>query len=108
MDILHSHALEQFGVLMPCVHAGLMACAASLSDWSAWEEHDSWLRQALKKSPMVERDLAVPLERAANLAAEKGQREFALRTWNLAREQWQAIGDDEAVKRINQNLVEKV
>ncbi len=107
-DILHSHALEQFGVLMPCVHAGLMACAASLSDWSAWKDHDSWLRQALKNSPMVERDLAVPLERAANLAAEKGQREFALQTWNLAREQWQAIGDDEAVKRINQNLIEKV
>jgi hypothetical protein len=53
---------------------------------------------------MVERDLAVPLERAANIAQVEGKTDLAIRTWQLAQEQWRAIGDEEAIERIKRRL----
>ena len=103
-EIQNKHAHGSWGALMPCVHAGLMLCAAATAQWDEWEVHEESLRDALEKSPMVERDLAVPLERAANIAQVEGKTTFAVRTWHLAQEQWRAIGDKEAVERIKRRL----
>ena len=111
LDVQLGLAHGSWGALMPCVHAGLMVCAASKADWETWEDHETQLRSALEKSPMVERDLAEPLERAADLAQVEGQTDYAVRTWQLAQEQWRAIGDEEAVarleRRINSHLSKK-
>ena len=90
--------------LMPFVSAGLLAIAGSRGDWESWDTHEDALRDSLERTPMVERDLALPLERAGDLAQLEGKNERARRAWHLAHAQWVALDDNESAERLARRL----
>ena len=90
--------------LMPFVHAGLLVINGARASWDEWDAHEDALRTSLERTPMVERDLASPLERAGDLAHLEGKVERAQRAWGIALNQWRSLGDQAAIERLSRRL----
>ena len=65
-DVRETMKYGSWSGLMPFVSAGLLVVASSRAEWSDWDEHHQALRESLDRTPMAERDLAIPLERAGD------------------------------------------
>ena len=89
---------------MPFVSAGLLVVAGARRDWPAWEETEAKLRASLSETPMVERDLAIPLEHAGMVAAREGRSDLACKVLKMALDQWRALADDDGMKRVEERL----
>jgi len=83
------------------VHAGLLACAPRDHDWVRWDEHFSFIQEALTKNKIVDRDLAYCAHLAADNAAAAGQRVSAGEAYRLALDQFKALGNDEKVSEVS-------
>ena len=93
-----------WSALMPFVSAGLLVVAGARRDWPAWEETEAKLRASLSETPMVERDLAIPLEHAGMVAAREGRSDLACQVLKMALDQWRALADDDGMKRVEERL----
>ena len=103
-DVRETMKYGSWSGLMPFVSAGLLVVASSRAEWSDWDEHHQALRESLDRTPMAERDLAIPLERAGDLAHLEGQELKAQQAWRLAQAQWVAIDDQASVDRLARRL----
>lgn len=93
-----------WGGLMPFVNAMLLTVASAEREWGDWDEVYQALRESLERTPMVERDLALPLEWAGDLAHASGERDRAFQAWTMAKAQWVSLDDPTAVERVDQQL----
>lgn len=59
---------------LAAVHANLLPCAAAAGDWAAFDHHAEVAGELLGSTGMADDDIAWTLERAAELAAEHGER----------------------------------
>ena len=93
-----------WGGLMPFVNAMLLTVASAEKAWGDWDEVYQALRESLDRTPMVERDLALPLEWAGGLAHDAGEHDRANQAWTMAKAQWVSLDDPTAVERVDQQL----
>ena len=84
--------------------AMLLTVASAENEWGDWDEVYRTLRESLDRTPMVERDLALPLEWAGDLAYEAGEQDRARQAWTMAKAQWVSLDDPMAVDRVEQRL----
>jgi eukaryotic-like serine/threonine-protein kinase len=75
-------------------HAALLACAAGIEDWSAWDRHVSQTETLIGETGAHDPDIASVAKRAGNLARAAGEIDRAKRGLSLALAQWQALGSD--------------
>ncbi len=80
-------------------HTGMLPGAAARADWTAWDHHLNQAIQHLDLSAMVDIDLAVLAELAANIAHQSHQTARAQRAWQLALAQYQALDDQPGIDR---------
>lgn len=93
-----THARERLGEgsgFLSFVYAQLMACAAAGGRWEDWDRYETALGAVLADNPMVDDDLAWPLELAGRLAAESGEEARALSALRRAEVQWATMGKRE-------------
>ena len=74
-----------------CVHAALVPCAAARDDWEDFDTHLFAARRILEETTMIDADVAWPLERAAELAGQRGQPVRAAAASHLAAIQRKAL-----------------
>ena len=72
------------------VHALLLPSTVAARDGRAFEHHLGEARERLQG--LVDPDVAAMAERAGAMAAEVGERGWALEAWRLAHEQWLGLG----------------
>jgi len=90
--------------LMPFINAGLLEIAGAQAKWNEWDSHEEALRASLERTPMAERDLAAPVERAGDFAQVEGENERARRAWQLAQEIWATLGENDRSDRLLRRL----
>jgi len=85
--------LEKMGrrAFVGCVHAALVACAASRDDWEEFDQHLALAHRILGETGMVDADVAWPLERAATLAQAADQEVRAASAARFAAAQRKAL-----------------
>ncbi len=84
--------------------AGLLACAASQQWWGSLEEHLGPVRRFVRNTSECERDLAELLEFAGDHLVDGGQYDRGREIYDLAREQWKRLGDEERVEEVTEKL----
>ncbi|HEX6862444.1 MAG TPA: tetratricopeptide repeat protein, partial [Thermoanaerobaculia bacterium] len=73
-----------WGGLLACVHAGLLACAAHARAWGAWETSFGRLSQLLAASGLQDPDIAWCAELSAKLSEDAGRDAWARAARGLA------------------------
>lgn len=96
--------VEQKGwrTLLSYIHAALLACLAEDTQPEPFDSHLGQLSVLLRESGKVDPDLAWPLEMAGRRAANVGLNERAKAAYELAKEQWAALGNEKKVEMIEQ------
>jgi len=79
------------------VYAALLPCYAHASDWEAWDKYLTRLTDLLTTVRLTDADLAWPMQLAGEVATQRAQPERARRAFQIALDQWRALGKtDEA------------
>ena len=84
---------------------GLCWCHAAVGEWERFDRDLDLASSALQESSYKERDLAIALHAAADLAWSTGHRERARWAYHLAREQWQAFGEEKMIDLFKSRLL---
>ena len=74
------------------VHAGLLACAAAMADWPAFDAHLRHTTALHHKSRSADADDARSIDLAAQLARDRGQDDRATAAQSLATILWKILG----------------
>jgi len=92
------HELESTSsALVVYVYAALLPCYAHASDWEAWDKYLTRLTDLLTTVRLTDADLAWPMQLAGEVATQRAQPERARRAFQIALDQWRALGKtDEA------------
>ena len=86
--------------LMGAIHAFLLPCCAGLGDWPDWARHVEAASDLLAESEFVDVDIATALERAGDLASEADWVDGARHAYDVALNQWSALGRDDRVEAV--------
>ncbi len=78
--------------------------AAALSDWADYDRLFSEATASLGSSGMVDIDVAQAMELAGQLAHDRGQPERARKAWEVALDQWEQLGEEASVERLEAKL----
>ena len=70
----------------------MLACAAGLEDWSAFDNHAVRLTDLLAEQDFADPDCAWAAGRTGELASVAGETQRAAAAWNLAAAQWRGLG----------------
>jgi eukaryotic-like serine/threonine-protein kinase len=87
--------------------AGQLLCIPDLALFGSWSEAEARLKLAedmLAESGYVDADVALLAEHAARALQNSPHANEARRLWRLAMQQWQTLGDNDAVERIQQAM----
>ncbi|MBA2663354.1 MAG: tetratricopeptide repeat protein [Bradymonadaceae bacterium] len=85
-------------------HMGMLPGCAARADWTAWDHHVSEAALHLEQSAMIDIDLAQVAEMAAQLARDGGQSARAREAFDLALNQWRALGREDRITEIEAQL----
>jgi tetratricopeptide (TPR) repeat protein len=80
--------------------ACLLPCEARSDNVDGWEALLSETWTLLRETSMVDPDVAWSARYAADLLAHRGRIDFAKATYQLAAEQWQSLGNEEAASAV--------
>lgn len=94
---------QRTGLLAAC-EVGLLSNVIVAEDWEAFEARLHSARRNLGNSTIVDRDVAVPLEIAADLARSKQRVDEAQILYKMAIEQWRELGDETRVEKLERRL----
>ncbi len=83
------------------LYAGLLPCAAAAGAWRRFDAIIPVLTQILHNSGVVDDDISFCTERAGTIATNAGQPRRARQAWSIAREQFQRLGESDAVARLD-------
>ena len=89
---------------MGAVHILLLPACAHRDDWEAWDEHFGAGLEMITAAGMIDKDIAWPAQLAGDLAAQHGKPQRAWQAYVIARQQWVALGDDEAAARAQASM----
>ncbi|TVQ98693.1 MAG: hypothetical protein EA398_13215 [Deltaproteobacteria bacterium] len=89
--------------LLPYVHIALVACAGHRGDPLAWHHFLRLADEGVTASSLVDTDIALCAEIAASAMRAQGQHDSADQALALAIAQYTALGDTEALDRLNTN-----
>jgi tetratricopeptide (TPR) repeat protein len=81
-----------------------LCCAAALGEWDDWVRDWPLARAAFDAHLAADRDIAWTAEEAGRLAAEAGWAAQAREVFDLALRLWEALGDDDARRRVEGRL----
>jgi hypothetical protein len=70
-----------------------LPCSAGVRDWNGFDEHLATATDRLRRSGLVDVDVARSAELGGDLAAAAGAEARARSAWGLAADQWRQIGD---------------
>ena len=87
-----------------CAHAAMTPCAAGMANWTGFDDHLQEARKRLQETGMVDPDIAWPMQLAGDLAARAGQHVRAAKAWQIARDQWKALDNQDRVAQIEAAL----
>ncbi|MFL6236569.1 MAG: hypothetical protein ACJ76N_25795 [Thermoanaerobaculia bacterium] len=82
----------------------LLACAAQVRDWPAWDDHLALGRPALRQSGLLDPDVAWCAELAGRLTEWAGETARAREVYELALEQYRGLENARGVQRIEKTL----
>ena len=92
--------LEKTGRLGPLGSVHVQLCACATGDWEEWEHHLSEARRLLAEAGTFDPDTAWSAQLAGDLARAANQPERARRVYQLAYDQWTAVGDAERAEEV--------
>ncbi len=103
-----SRPVEESGrrALLAGCHLGHMACVAAMNDIPSTEKHFRLARALLEETGAVDPDNARSAETAAVLLWENCHQSWARASWELALQQWEALGRSDDVVRVKALLRE--
>ena len=81
------------------LHVALMACAAGLGDWGAFDDHHGLGSPVVRLTGSADPDVAIHARRAGRLALAAGRIEQARQSWELARDVHLQLGDEVAAEQ---------
>jgi tetratricopeptide (TPR) repeat protein len=84
------------------LHVGLLPCTAAARDWEEWDLHFERVDALLED--FVDEDIAWCARLGGKLAVQAEDRARARRAFELARAQWQRIGNAVEVERVDADL----
>jgi tetratricopeptide (TPR) repeat protein len=97
---------EEVGRLgfLGAVHTALLCCAAKAEDWTAYDDHFERAEQLLRSTALVDADIAWPARLAGDIARDTKQDARARKAYQLAKQQYEALNDQEQVNAIESTL----
>ncbi len=84
-----------------CVHACLLPCAVAQGDTEGFDRHAKVAEELLRKSNLVDPDIAGPAQLAGTMAIEAGNAARARAALDIARWQWEALGNSQRVAEVD-------
>ncbi|MCA9562357.1 MAG: tetratricopeptide repeat protein, partial [Myxococcales bacterium] len=90
------------------VHAAMLSCAADASDWSQFDLHCEQAATLLTDSYAPDGDVAWTLQHGGDLAANAGEVERAARAYDMAKSQWEGLGQSERVAELEALIATQV
>ena len=85
-------------------HVGMFANAAGLGLFDEFDEHIGQAEYNLNRTTMVDRDIPLTCELAADLAMQAGDPERARRALGIAIDQWEAMNNEERLAAVREKL----
>lgn len=88
------------------VRVALMACAGAQGQWSEWADHHAAALAAFEASSVPHPDVGEAAEGAARSARDADRPDEERQALHIALSQWQGLGNEEAIDRVQQRLSE--
>ncbi len=101
---LGSFELRKILPMEATMHICLLPCAADAGDWEAWDHHAQRAGDLLERTGVVDIDNARNAQLGGEVALAKGCRDAAMVAFELALQQWRALGKAEEVAALEKTL----
>ena len=90
--------------VLGCAEAATLPSRAAEGRWDAFERALDHGGELLRETGTHDRDIAWVVERGGDLASEGGRLDLAARAWQLAAEQWRAVGQTEKADLLDRSV----
>ena len=85
-------------------HTALLACLAQAGDWEGWDLRIERVVSLLAETEVVDPDVGWSAHLAGDLALAAGEKQRALKVYEIAQSHWEALGREEESEEVTRQI----